>query len=284
MRRKSRLPLLGLVMMVKDGAEHLEFCLDSLLPLIGTWTVCDTGSTDDTTKIVEDKLGHLPGRLWHHKWHDYGYNRTLALARAKDTAEWLLMLDSDMTLETEDDFAAFLKAQHELVHGLYVPIFDHGLGYKLPLLVRGNLKWRYSFPTHEYLEHEDRNFGSAMHVLIHHYGNKTGEDLERDLQLLGPLFRKRNPRAVFYVAQTHRFSGNHEAAIAAYELRTQLNGSEEERWYASYQIARLRGDIEGLFEAWRQRPWRHEPLTAAAKIIGQAPAAFIDQLFLEQPI
>lgn len=284
MRRKPRLPLVGLVMMVKDGLPHLEFCLDSVLPVIGTWTVCDTGSTDGTPELVEEKLGHLPGRLWNHNWRSFGHNRTLALARARDTAQWLLMLDADMTVEVEDEFTKFLKAQHELIHALDVMIFDHGQHLKLPLLVRGDLRWRYKFPTHEFLDSKGRNVGTAFGVKIHHYGDKTGEDHLRDLELLKPLFRKQEPRAVFYVAQCHRFLGNTEAAIAAYELRATLNGYEEERWYASYQAARLKGDIEGLIECWRQRTYRHEPLTAAARLIGQAPAQMIDRLFFEQPI
>lgn len=285
MRRAPKLPLLGLVMIVKNGGEQLTNALTSVLPLIGTWTVCDTGSTDGTVDRVEELLGHIPGRLWRHEWHNFGRNLTLALARARDTAQWLLRLDADMTIEAGERFLPFLKHEVAGIDALEVQIEDHGDVYRLPLLVRGGLKWRYSWPTHEYLEKDGRTFIPLGDLaVVHHYGEKTTEDFLRDLDLLAPYFRKQNPRAVFYVAQTHKALGNIDAAVQAYELRASLNGWEEERWYASYQVARLRGDVDGLYECWRARPWRHEPLTAAARLIGQAPARQIDGLFLERPI
>ena len=102
-------PLIGLTMIVKNDAERLERCIDSVLPVIGTWTICDTGSDDDTMEVVKAKLGHLPGRLYQHKWQSFGHNRTLALQRAQGTARWLFMLDADMTIETDDNFMPFVR-------------------------------------------------------------------------------------------------------------------------------------------------------------------------------
>ena len=272
-------------MIVKNEAEQLERCLDSILPILGAWTICDTGSDDDTREVVVEKLGHLPGRLYEHKWRDFGRNLTLAHARAKGTARWLLWMHADMTAEYQPNVVKDLTKIPRWIHGLEVFVRHQNLLYRLPLLMRGEYAWRYEFPTHEYLVTDGHAFipYDGLGVCHHIDGSNRSEKYERDLALLGSLFRKQDPRAVFYVAETHRFAGNIEAAVATYDLRASLNGWDEERWYARYQSAKLRGDIEGLFEVWRERPYRHEPLTAAARIIGQVPAHQIDMLFLEPP-
>jgi hypothetical protein len=60
-----------------------------------------------------------------------------------------------------------------------------------------------------------------------------------------------------------------------------MEGWEEEAWYAAYQAAALRKSIPALLVAWHRRPWRHEPLSAAAALAAQDPAAQGDSLFLE---
>ncbi len=88
--------------------------------------------------------------------------------------------------------------------------------------------------------------------------------LEQDLGLLEGL---EDSRSVFYRAQTLRFLGRTDEAIGAYRERVELGGWDEELWYSQYQAAVLAGDVDELLMVHRLRPWRHEPLTAAARIV-----------------
>ena len=54
-------PTIGLCMIVRDEAPVIGRCLESVLPLIDSWQICDTGSRDSTREIIASTLGHLPG-------------------------------------------------------------------------------------------------------------------------------------------------------------------------------------------------------------------------------
>lgn len=55
---------LELCMIVKDSGEKLRDTLLSWKPLIGYWTILDTGSTDFTPKVIQGLLGDIPGELF----------------------------------------------------------------------------------------------------------------------------------------------------------------------------------------------------------------------------
>lgn len=58
-----------LSMIVKDEAPVIERCLASVRPLLDSWCVVDTGSSDDTPQKVARALAGLPGTLHHRPWH-----------------------------------------------------------------------------------------------------------------------------------------------------------------------------------------------------------------------
>ena len=91
------LPRLCLTMMVKNESHIITRCLDSIVNTIDYWVICDTGSTDGTQSIIKDYFSKkgVPGELHEHQWENYGYNRTLTLAAAKNKADYLLLADAD---------------------------------------------------------------------------------------------------------------------------------------------------------------------------------------------
>jgi hypothetical protein len=225
-----------------------------------------------------------PGKLYRDEWVNFGANLTLAHRRARGKARWLLWMHADMELGLVDDFVKWLRRPRKMPDYFDVSVHDHGTTYKLPLLMRGDLPWHYVGPTHEYLDTGGRRGQplNGLWVTHHSDGSNRAEKFQRDIDLLHEGFRARDPRAVFYTAEAHRFLGHDEQAALIYDLRAELNGWDEEQWYSRYQAARLRKDVEGLIEVWRERPWRHEPLTAAGRIVSElAPDANGDRLFLE---
>lgn len=288
--RENPLPLLGLVMVVKNEAAQIERCLESVRPFIDTWTVCDTGSTDNTRKLVRDTLDGVPGRLLRHKWGNFGHNLTIAHRAAKNRSRWIVWLHADMTATGDPRiFLKWLRRQKTKLDALSVRVDDEHRTYRLPLIMRGDIDWRYVGATHEYLDRADgkpvkKQPLNGFFVYHHADGSNRPEKAERDLELLKPGLIAGDPRDTFYTAETHRYIGNLEAAVHVYTMRLALNGFEEERWYSKLQIAAIREDMEGLFECWRERPWRHEPLTFAAKLVAMHnPTAGGDVLFLERP-
>jgi glycosyltransferase involved in cell wall biosynthesis len=282
-------PLLGLVMVVKNESEQIERCLASARPLIDTWTIVDTGSTDDTPKRVRAALHGVPGRLLRHKWRNFGHNLTLAHRAAAGRSRGLLWIHGDMTVASDEKFLPWLRRQKTRLDAFSVEVGDGVRSYRLPLVMRGDIDWHYVGATHEYLDRVDgkpvaKAPLNGLYVFHHADGANRPDKFRRDLELMKPGLLSGDPRDTFYTAETHRYAGNVEAAIHVYRMRAALNGFEEERWYAKYQIASLERNVEALFEVWRERPWRHEPLTAAARIVAEDnPVAGGDILFLERP-
>jgi len=69
-------------MIVRNEAHVIRRCLDSVMPLIDTWVIVDTGSTDGTQKIVREHLAAIPGELLERPWVNFAHNRTEAVVLA----------------------------------------------------------------------------------------------------------------------------------------------------------------------------------------------------------
>lgn len=87
---------LSIVMIVKNEAECLAACLDSVRGIADEIVIGDTGSSDDTVSIArgyEAKIVQVPWR------DDFAEARNAVLQAA--TGDWLLHLDADEVLDPE---------------------------------------------------------------------------------------------------------------------------------------------------------------------------------------
>lgn len=258
--------LLGMVAIVKDESANVERLLASVKPLFDTYTIVDTGSSDDTVQLLTDALP--PGSVHERPWVNFSHNLNEALVLARNKSDWLLRVDADQTVEYAPNFTAWLSEQ-SLEDGYNVQMVESGTCWRLPRLLRGNLRWEFKEPTHEYLDTEGRAFRDlAGLTIIHHAdGGSRADKFKRDIALLSQGVARSEARATFYTAECYRFLGDFENAFELYTLRSQMENTwEEERWYAQYragccmmQIDPQRG-IPTLMAAWHARPSRSEPL------------------------
>ncbi|NJN58919.1 MAG: tetratricopeptide repeat protein [Leptolyngbyaceae cyanobacterium SL_5_9] len=85
---------LSLCMIVKDEAENLPSCLNSVTAMVDEMVVLDTGSTDETVAIAQS----LGAQVHHFSWcDDFSAARNAALQYV--TSDWVLVLDADERLE-----------------------------------------------------------------------------------------------------------------------------------------------------------------------------------------
>lgn len=261
---------IGLCMIVRDEADVIERCLASVKPLIGAWTICDTGSTDGTPERIAATLTGVPGELHRREWVDFGHNRTELMALARGSADYLLLLDADMTVERRGTLPELTADAYQLHHA-------GPIDYVIPRLVRGDLPWHYVGATHEYLASDDeRTHVPLRELLVHHHGDggSKADKFERDERLLRRDL-ERDPgdvRATFYLAQTMRDSSRSTEAIELYDRRVELGGWGEEVFFSAYQAGLLRAEedpadaVRRLRAAHDLRPSRAEPLCEAATI------------------
>ncbi|MEO1209604.1 MAG: tetratricopeptide repeat protein [Cyanobacteria bacterium J06638_20] len=89
----SSSPQISLCMIVRNEAERLSRCLDSVRDLVDEMVVLDTGSTDETVAIAQSHGATVPFYAWN---DDFAAARNVALEHV--TGDWVLVLDADETL------------------------------------------------------------------------------------------------------------------------------------------------------------------------------------------
>jgi cellulose synthase/poly-beta-1,6-N-acetylglucosamine synthase-like glycosyltransferase len=109
-------PLIAAAIIVKNEAEHLQRCLNSIKDFCDEIIVVDTGSTDNTVDIATA----FATKVLHKEWkQDFAASRNFALDAV--TAEWVLYIDADEEL-VMDDVAALrqqvVNAQDVMAFGL----------------------------------------------------------------------------------------------------------------------------------------------------------------------
>lgn len=281
---------IALAAIVGDDLEQLERCVSSVLGLVDRAYFVSSHDHEAALAVAGDvvsKAGLLesvPLMAAFRPFDDYGTQRTAALElAASGRSDWLLMLDADMTVEWHEDLPAWLEEDHfPAVNGWQVTVLEQSIAYRLPLLTRRTAPQRYIGKTHEALQLAGRQAPLLGLTVTHHAdGTHRADKLERDLELLRGGLVMFEPRAVYYSAQCYRDLGDTARAIELYRLRASLEGWPEETWHAAYQAAKLARDVPELLRVYELRPWRHEPLTAAAAIAREDDRNGLESLFVE---
>jgi glycosyltransferase involved in cell wall biosynthesis len=266
--------------MARDEEAVIARAVKSAKQLADTVLVFDTGSEDDTV----NEAFHAGASIRDLEWNGFGPTLTEAMNQAAEYADWTFRLDADMTIEPHPDLRSWLAADPDPDVGAWeVELAQANWTWYLPLLTRANREWTYVGATHEYLDTTDVKRRKLLGLTVTHHADSSHQDvkLARDLALLEEGFFGGDERATFYYAWTLMDLGRKDEAIAAFTKRARMGGFEEEAWYAQYRAARLAEDVPGLIQAWERRKWRHEPLTAAGRIIAGAPLPDEDLLFRE---
>ncbi|MEO7398499.1 MAG: glycosyltransferase, partial [Ilumatobacteraceae bacterium] len=273
---------------VRDEASVIERCLASVRGIVNTWVICDTGSTDGTPELIESLLGDLQGQLHRRPWVDFGHNRTELMRLARGAADYLLLLDADMTLEQ-------IAPLPTLTADAYLLRETGVLDFGVLRLVDGDRDWWFEGSTHEYLCADGRvaqDELSELRVVHHADGGSREGKLLRDLGLLKREVARNSesPRTAFYLAQTYRDMGRRKPALEWYRRRVELGGWEEEAFYAALQegVLLLEDGIDvaagALLAAWQRRPTRAEPLYELARGYRERGAYDLAYLFADRGV
>ncbi|PKL75687.1 MAG: hypothetical protein CVV27_14090 [Candidatus Melainabacteria bacterium HGW-Melainabacteria-1] len=140
-------------MIVRDEADCLAACLDSVLPLAPELVIIDTGSVDQTRDIAKAYGAKVIDYDWH---DDFAAARNVSLAAAN--GDWILVLDADERLESDSLplLQAFLKQNPEpaLINLRLISRQSNGqvlTVYHLVRLFANRPSLRYRQAFHEYL-------------------------------------------------------------------------------------------------------------------------------------
>jgi glycosyltransferase involved in cell wall biosynthesis len=268
-------------MIVKNESRVIRRCLVSVKPIIDSWVIVDTGSTDGTQQIVQEFLHDIPGQLHERPWINFSHNRNEALAYAKNQGDYLLLIDADDELKWNSSCALpELQSDSYYISCLY----GGNQESRFNILIKNGLDWKWQGVVHERLvskQAQSSAFIDGVILLINQEGDRSGGDLKmknlRDARLLEEALRQdpENRENVFLLAMCYDRADENELALRSYERRAVMGGSELEVYASLYRTGVLQEQLgmeperflKSYSDAYRFRPTRAEPLFRIAHLL-----------------
>ena len=244
------MPKLCLNMIVKNESKIITRLFDSVVDIIDSYLICDTGSTDNTVQLITDYfLEHgKPGKVIVEPFKNFEHNRTFALQACENNPDidYVLLMDADMVLMKGPQFnLGNFKDQLLTADVFHLFQGNDRFSYKNVRIVKNNMGIKYWGVTHEVISTPDGTHYSQIERNILFIddigdGGAKADKFERDIRLLtqGLVEKPNNDRYTFYLANSYRDSGNREKAIEMYKKRIEIGGWFDEVWHSYYSIGR----------------------------------------------
>jgi tetratricopeptide (TPR) repeat protein len=276
---------------VKNEEKTLPRLINSCKGILDYWVIIDTGSTDNTISVVKEQLSGVPGELHESPFINFGHNRTELVQKAKGKADYLLLMDADMSVIIDKSFN-----RKNLTADMYQVRYVGGIDFSQPLLVSGHVDWHYEGYTHEYIMFDgDFSMEKLQGLKVNHFydGGSRGDKFNRDIKFCTQeiVDHPNRSRPHFYLAQTHQNMGNYNDAITSYQKRIKMGGWDEEIYYSLYQVGiclyllkNFDSAILQFLEANNQRPTRFEALFMVGQIFRERKRYSTAKMFFEKII
>lgn len=264
------MPSLCLNMIVKNESKIIERLLTSVLPIIDSICICDTGSTDNTIHIIKNfmEVNNISGEVFSEPFRNFGYNRSIALKRADKWGDYVMLLDADMILDISPEFS-----KKSLKKEAYQIIQIHGdVKYYNTRFVKTKIGIDCIGVTHEHYTYPEGSVLETLHTLkindISDGGSKN-DKFERDVFLLseGLKLEPLNSRYYFYLANSYKNLGKYQEAIKNFKKRIDFEGWQEEVYLSIFEIGNCykalgntKKAIQYWMNAWDFHPKRSESL------------------------
>jgi len=263
-------------MIVKNESHIIHEVLQATLDLVDTFCIVDTGSTDNTIKIIKDfyKKAGITGKVHKRPWVGFGENRSEALKLCDGFMDYIVMIDAD-------DLMVYPKGMKEIFYKIFnehkpnachIQIKRGDMEYMRTQIFKANDSWRYVGVLHEYPTNDKKDnkfvkLPSEIHMIGRTMGARSlleGNKYARDAEVLLKALETEpeNERYVFYLAQSYRDAGNNEEAIKWYKKRYEMGKWKEEMYVSAYNIVRLTNDKEWVWKAAEAGPNRAEAFVA----------------------
>lgn len=293
---KKTEPTLCLNMIVKNEEKIILRLLNSVLPIIDTYCICDTGSIDNTVEIIETffKLKNITGIIVREPFQNFEYNRNFALNHCMGLSDYILLLDADMILKIKN----FTKQTLLNYDTISILQGSDDFYYSNVRIIKNNGEYKYIGVTHEYISSPENAKSGLLNkstLFINDIGDGgcKNNKYERDIQLLlkGIETSPKNERYHFYLANSYFDIGKYEDAILYYKKRIAFGGWKQELWQSNYKIGiiynNMKRSAEAIYywlEAYQICPKRIENLYEIIKHYSYSSKQYISKIFYDLAI
>jgi len=254
MTNNNSSPTLCLNMIVKNESKIITRLLSSVLPIIDSYCICDTGSTDNTVELIETffKERNIPGKVVYEPFKNFAHNRNFALKSAVGMTDFVLLLDADMVLDIKN----FKKEKLSNYDSFYILQGNQNFYYQNVRIVRNNGLYNYAGVTHEYINTPPYNRHhlfekNELFIIDVGDGGAKSDKFVRDIRLLtqGLIDEPNNERYYFYLANSYHDHGDFEKAIETYQKRIDCKGWNQEVWYSYYKMGHCYKNLKKMNDA-----------------------------------
>lgn len=238
--------------MCKNEEHVIIDTLNSVYKHIDYWVICDTGSTDNTCKLISDFFTekNIPGELWVDEWSGFEINKSLLFERCYNKSDFLLHLDADDWLM--GDFNTDELYNNKLADKYILNMRRGSSVFKASVLYNNKIKWKYVGVAHNiivclnktnitessYFIRDtlwvDNNERGARMFDPSKYIKDAGALKEQFFQVLYNDPHGILNRSAFYCAQSYMDARYHKEAIQWYTLYTKLQNTWVEEVFESH--------------------------------------------------
>jgi hypothetical protein len=269
-------PTICLNMIVKNENKIIIRLLESVLPIIDTYCICDTGSNDNTIELMQqffDK-NKINGKFLFKEFIDFGTNRDYVLQESKELADYNLLLDADMILNIDEKFN-----KNDLIKDVYlIKQGSEDFEYYNVRLISNKINSKCIGVTHEYYNYDKCNEEkiSSDLLFISDIGDGGCKENKfiRDIKLLEHGIENINykekyllNRYIFYLANSYYDIKDYDNAIKTYKKYLHVGTWNEEIFYSYYRIGlcyknqfKYDNMIKYLLLAYNEKLTRLEPI------------------------
>lgn len=262
-----------LSIIVKNESQVIERMLNSVYPILDYYCIVDTGSTDGTQEIITNFFNSkgIEGILVQHEWKNFEDARNKALQETKkflndkkvengfgywQDADEELIIPTNFNINT-------LKNNLSTYDGANILINYGSQNYYRTQFFNISKDWRWYGPVHEVLICDGPIKIAPIEgisVLVRSDGNSwVAETIQQKYEGHAKILEnyvandeKKDPRWLFYLAQSYRDAGGEEnlkKSLYWYEKRANtVDGYWEENYFSALMAANIKSKLNYSIE------------------------------------